>query len=247
MPASHPVTCSQCKYEHDTAAAAATPGVYIRCRTRLSVHPNSSSSLFLLLHAFVPDPSTLHPAARSSNSSAVSLQEQIRRHTSFLSMPAESRGSAGLLRLRCSHLLRPRSGGKRSPTHNPSHLPSFPSLPACAPHAVSSGDGGRGRGRREGSLRGQTLALAREAGPRTHNDSSVTVTQEEGQGRGGGRRRRRGGHLSGGSSSSSCRPPPSQLHPSAPAAAGAFFLFFLLLFLNGSKVTAATCDRKYHK
>lgn len=77
----------------------------------------------------IPPPSTLHPAARSSNSSAVSLQEQIRLHTSFLSMPAESRGSAGLLRLRCSHLLCPRSGGKRSPTHNPSLLPSFPSLP----------------------------------------------------------------------------------------------------------------------
>lgn len=61
VPASHPVTCSQCKYEHDAAAAAATPGVYIRCRTRLSLHPYSSSSLFLLLHAFVPNPSTLHP------------------------------------------------------------------------------------------------------------------------------------------------------------------------------------------
>lgn len=94
----------------------------------------------------IPPPSTLHPAARSSNSSAVSLQEQIRRHTSFLSMPAESRGSAGLLRLRCSHLLRPRSGGKRSPTHNPSLLPSCPSLP---PRMCSSRCQQWGRRKRE--------------------------------------------------------------------------------------------------
>lgn len=79
-------------------------------------------------------------------------------------------------------------------------------------------------------LRGQTLALAREAEPRTHNDSSVTVTQEKEEGRGGGR-----GLQEEGESSSLCRPPPSKLHQSAPAAAGAYFLFFM----NGSKVTAA--------
>lgn len=80
--ASHPVTCSQCKYQHKAAtAAAAPPSDYIRCRTRLSLHPSFSSSL-LLLHAFVPNLTTRQP---------VSLQEQIRLHTSFLSMPAESR------------------------------------------------------------------------------------------------------------------------------------------------------------
>lgn len=63
--ASHPVTSSQCKYQHEaaTAAAAPAPGVYIRCCTRLSFPPS-----FLLL--FTPPPACIrplshHPPARS--------------------------------------------------------------------------------------------------------------------------------------------------------------------------------------
>lgn len=70
VPASHPVTCSQCKYQHKaaTAAAAAAPGVYIHCCSRLSLHPSSpSSSLLLLLHASpIPPPASLQPRAATA-------------------------------------------------------------------------------------------------------------------------------------------------------------------------------------